>query len=64
MYSSSDSEDSGEVLMVQVEDKGSKPQRAHVNVQGVPAEGLIDSGVDITIMGADLFKKVAAVETG
>ena len=46
--------------MVRVEDKGSKPQKRLVDIQGVPAEGVIDSGADITIMGADLFKRVAA----
>ena len=30
-----------------------------VQVQGVPAAGVIDSGSDITIMGAELFAKVA-----
>ena len=59
MYSS-DSDETGEVKMIRVEDKGSKPQKALVDVQGLPAEGVIDSGADITIMGTDLFKKVAA----
>ena len=57
---SSDSEGEGEVRLVQVEDKGSKPRKAHVGVQGVPAYGVIDTGADITIMGGELFKKVAA----
>ena len=30
-----------------------------VQVHGVPAVGVIDSGSDITIMGAELFAKVA-----
>ena len=30
-------------------------------VQGVPAPGVIDRGVDITIMGEEVFKQVAAV---
>ena len=38
---------------VRVEDKGNKTQKA---VQGVPAEGVIDSGADITVMGANLSK--------
>ena len=29
-------------------------------IQGYPAVGIVDSGVDITIMNGDLFKKVAA----
>ena len=40
---------------------GSSPRHAHVEVQGVPTEGVIDSGADITIMGGDLFKRVASV---
>ena len=31
----------------------------NIQVQGVPAFGVIDTGADITIMGGDLFKKVA-----
>lgn len=42
-------------------DTGSVPQCAEVLVQGVPAHGIIDSAADITIMGCDLFKKVAFV---
>ena len=30
-------------------------------IQSVPAEGLIDSGAEITIMGGELFKKVVTV---
>ena len=32
-----------------------------VEIAGVPATGLVDTGADITIMGPELFKKVAAV---
>ena len=32
-----------------------------MEVAGVPAVGLVDTGADITIMGSELFKKVAAV---
>ena len=35
--------------------------RVRVDVQGVPAEGIIDSEADITIMGGELFRQVAAV---
>ena len=41
--------------------EGSQPQCVKLQIQGVPAYGLIDSGADITIMGGILFKKVAAV---
>jgi hypothetical protein len=32
-----------------------------VQVQGISAYGVIDSGADITIIGGALFKKVASV---
>ena len=41
-------------------DEGSQSQLARVIVQGVPADGVIDTGADITIMGQDLFAKVVA----
>ena len=50
-----------EVRLVRVDDKGSSPQCARVLIQGVPADGIVDSGAEITIMGAELFKKVASV---
>ena len=56
----SDSDD-GNVCMVRVEDKGSKPRIVMVDVHGVPAKGIIDSGVDITIINGDLFQRVATV---
>ena len=59
-YSSSEDE-AHEVRGVRVTDKGSKPQCVRIQIQGVPAHGIIDSGADITIMGGILFKKVAAV---
>ena len=34
---------------------------ACVNIQGVPAYGIVDSGANITILGSELFKKVATV---
>ena len=54
-------EDDG-VRVVRLSDKGSRPQCVKLQVQGVPAYGIIDSGADITIMGGVLFKKVAAVQ--
>ena len=44
---------------VRVSDKGSRPQYVNIQMQGVPTSGVIDTGADITIMGGDLFKKVA-----
>ena len=32
-----------------------------MEIAGVPAVGLLDTGADITIMGSELFKKVATV---
>ncbi len=60
LNSSSDSDDN-DIHMVRVEDKGSHPMCVKVQVQGVLAYGIIDSGADITIIGGSLFKKVAAV---
>ena len=46
---------------MRVNDKGSCPQLAGVEIQGVTAQDIIDSGADISIMGGELFKRVAAV---
>ena len=54
---SSDSESS--VDMVRVCDQGSRPQYVNIEIQGVPTSGVIDTGADITIMGGELFKKIA-----
>ena len=56
----SDSDDDN-VDVVCVADKGSQAKRVLVNVAGVPAQGLVDTGADITIMGPDLFKRVTTV---
>ena len=58
LYSSSDESDS--IRAVRVQDEGSRPHYAEVLVQGVLSQGIIDSGADITIMGASLFQKFAA----
>ena len=58
LSSSGDEEET--IRMVRVVDKGSLPHLAKVLIQGVPAEGLVDSGADITIIGGELFRKVAA----
>ena len=49
------------MCVVCVCDKGSRQRCARVEVQGVEALGAVDTGADITIMGGELFKKVAAV---
>ena len=48
--------------MISVQDKGSCPKYARVTVEGESCLGIIDTGSDITIIGGDLFKKIAAVE--
>ena len=58
---SSESEDEQDVKQIRVMDHGSQSKLARVIVQGVPADGLIDTGADITIMGRELFARVAAV---
>ena len=57
-YLHSDSEE-GEVRRITVKDQGSQTKCAKVTVQGIPMYGIIDSGADITIMGGEMFKKVA-----
>ena len=52
--------DSEGVRLVRVADEGSQSQLARVIVQGVPADGAIDTGADITITGQELFARVAA----
>ena len=54
----SDSEDES-VKQIRVEDNGSHPQLARVDVHGVPADGIIDTAADITIMGGKLFALIA-----
>jgi hypothetical protein len=56
----SESEDEGDVRRVTVTDCRSHPQLARVDVQGVPADGVVDTAADITIMGGKLFALVAS----
>ena len=57
----SDSDESTEVRVVRVQDQGSRSQKARVVVGGVPVEGIVDAGADVTVMSGDIFKCVAAV---
>ena len=58
----SDTEDSDEsVNTIRVNDRGSLPQCVHVLIQDVPVYGIIDTAADITIIGGQLFCKVASV---
>ncbi len=60
-YLHSSSDEDSEVGQVRVKDQGSKPRLASVQVQGVPTQGVVDTGADISIIGAELFKRVASV---
>ena len=60
LYSDSDSE-TAKSYTLRVADGGSIAQCVKVQVQGVPAYGLIDTGADISIIGGKLFKKVTTV---
>ena len=57
------SEDPRQYLVneVRVQDKGSHPQSVRVVVAGVPVDGVVDTAADITIVGAETFKRTAAV---
>jgi len=57
----SDSVEDDKISLVRVQDEGSKSQTALVEIAGVPAHGIVDAGADITIMGLELFKKVATI---
>ena len=61
LYSDSDDEEGANARAVHVQDGGSRSQCVKVQVQGVPAYGLIDTEADITIIGGKLFEKVATV---
>ena len=56
----SDSDEEEDVRQVNVTDSGSHCQVARVDVFGVPADGVVDTAADITIMGGKLFAMVAA----
>lgn len=58
---SSDSEGTSEVKQIRLVDQGSHPQHVRVVVGGVPMEGVVDSGSDITILGGEMFKQIATV---
>ena len=49
------------VKKVRVQDKGSRPQSVRVVVAGVPVDGIVDTAADITIVGAETVKRIAAV---
>ena len=45
---------------ISITDGGSKSQLAHVDIQEVLADGVVDTGDEITIMGRELFAGVAS----
>ena len=53
----SDSDDS--VRAIRLQDSGSATRAVVINLQGVPATGVVDSGSDLTIINGELFAKVA-----
>ena len=55
----SDSDEEG-VKQIRVADSGSCSQLARVDNHGVPADGIVDTAADITIMGGKLFALVAS----
>ena len=59
LFSSGSEADDGEVRRIQVSDTGSQSQSVVVEIEGVPARGIVDTGSDITIIGGQLFKHVA-----
>ena len=59
LFSGSESE-TDDVRQIHITDNGSHSQLARVDVQGVPADGIIDTAADITIIGGKLFALVAA----
>ena len=57
LFSDSDTE----VKVIRVSDEGSKSQCAHVQIQGVPAYGIIDTAADIIITGGKFVKRIAII---
>jgi hypothetical protein len=47
--------------MITVTDCSGKIHRARVMIQGVPADGVIQTGAEIAILGQELFRKMASV---
>ena len=59
LFSNSDREG---VKQVRVPDCGSRPHLARVDIHGVPADGIVDTAADITIMSGKLFALAAAAK--
>ena len=57
----SDEEGVARVTEIRVKDQGSRPQLVRVEVGGVPLDGVVDTGADITLIGEEAFKRIATV---
>ena len=53
----SDDSDQDHCKQIVVKDNGSRSVCMPLQMEGVPVYGLVDTGADITIIGAQLFKK-------
>jgi hypothetical protein len=58
---SDEKEPAAGVNEVRVQDRESHPQSVRVVVAGVPVDGIVNTAADITIVGAEKFKRIAAV---
>ena len=56
-----DPDEEVQVDEIRVSDQGSCPQMVRVVIAGVPVEGVVDTAADITIIGAEVFKRIASV---
>ena len=61
LQDSDEEEPAAGVNEVRVQDKGSHPQSVSVVVPAVPVDGIVDTAANITIVGAEIFKRIAAV---
>ena len=58
---SDEEESSAQVDEIRVSDQGSRPQMVRVVIAGVPVQEVVDTAADITIIGAEVFKRIASV---
>ena len=55
------SEDKVGTCQICIDDKDSQNCYTDVQVEGVPAQGIVDSGYDLAVFEGDLLRKVAAI---
>ena len=58
---SDEEKSSAQVDEIRVYDQGSRPQMVRVVIAGVPVKGVVNTATDITIVGAEVFKRIASV---